>query len=252
MRAVTGAVLSLVQEWLAWPVAGGPVLVVVTCGAVAAGAGEGAVDVAEAAVWGLVRSAQVENPGQVLLADVDGLQASWQALAGATGPGEPELAVRQGRVLGRRLLRAATPAGEAGVPWRLVPAGDGTMGGVRRVAAPDAARPLGPGEVRVGVRAVGLNFRDVLVTLGTAPPPPEIGNEGAGVVVETGPGVTSVTPGDRVMGIWGGGLGPLAVADERVIAKIPAGWSFTRAASVPVVFADGVLRAGGSGGAAGG
>ena len=100
----------------------------------------------------------------------------------------------------------------------------------------EAAGPLGPGQVRIAVRAAGLNFRDALITLGMYPGAAVIGGEGAGVVLETGPGVLSVGAGDRVLGIWPGGLGPVAVADERMVAKVPAGWSFTRAASVPVVF----------------
>jgi polyketide synthase 12 len=239
VRAVVAGVLKLVQGWLAAEAFAGSVLVVVTSGAVAAGAGERA-DLAGAAAWGLVRSAQSENPGQLVLADVDGLQASWQVLAGVARSGEPEVAVRGGRMLGRRLARAAARAvsDETGRDlWRLDPAGDGTLGGVRRVPAPDAGGPLGPGQVRIAVRAAGLNFRDVLVTLGMAPPPPEIGTEGAGIVVETGPGVRSVQTGDRVMGIWWRGFAPVVIADERVIAKIPDGWSFTRAAAVPTVFA---------------
>jgi NADPH:quinone reductase-like Zn-dependent oxidoreductase/acyl carrier protein/NADP-dependent 3-hydroxy acid dehydrogenase YdfG len=211
------------------------VLVVVTRGAVAAGPGERA-GLGGAGVWGLVRCAQAENPGQLVLADVDGLAASWQALAGAAVLGEPELAIRQGRVLGRRLARAGVPD-QAGGVWRLEAAGDGTLGGLARVAAPEAEGPLGAGQVRVGVRAAGLNFRDALITLGAYPGPAVTGSEGAGVVLETGPGVTSVVAGDRVLGIWAGGLGPVAVADHQMIARIPDGWSFTAAAAVPIVFA---------------
>jgi len=83
------------------------------------------------------------------------------------------------------------PAGTAqdagGGPWRLDAAGDGTLGGVRRVPAPEAAGPLGPGQVRVAVRAAGLNFRDALITLGVYPGAAVIGSEGAGVVTGTGP-----------------------------------------------------------------
>ena len=99
------------------------------------------------------------------------------------------------------------------------------------------AAPLDAGQVRIGVRAAGLNFRDVLIALGTYPEPAVIGSEGAGVVLETGPGVDSVVAGDRVMGIWPGGFGPVVIADARMIAKVPDGWSWEQAASVPVVFA---------------
>ncbi|HEV3293565.1 MAG TPA: beta-ketoacyl synthase N-terminal-like domain-containing protein, partial [Streptosporangiaceae bacterium] len=243
VRRVVGAALELVQGWLAAEAFAGSVLVVATRGAVAAGPGERAEDLAGAAAQGLLRSAQAENPGQLVLADVDGLDASWQALAGAAGWGEPELAIRQGRVLARRLVRVPgepwrlDPGSAASDLWRLDPAEDGTLGGVRRVPAPEMATPLAAGQVRIAVRAAGLNFRDVLVTLGTAPPPPEIGNEGAGIVLEAGRQVRSVRAGDRVMGIWGRGFAPVVIADERMVMKVPDGWSFSQAASVPIVYA---------------
>jgi polyketide synthase 12 len=233
VRSVAHAALELVQRWLGAAEFAGSVLVVMTAGAVAAEPGERTADLAGAAAWGLIRSAQSEHPGRLVLADVDGLQASWQVLAGAIGSGEPELVIRRGRVLGRRLARVAA-AETAGGLWRLDAAGNGMLGGVRRAAVPEAGRTLGPGQVRVALRAAGLNFRDVMVTLGVVKG--MIGGEGAGVVVETGPGVTSVTAGDRVLGIWFDGISPEVIADEPMIAKIPPGWSFERAASVPVVF----------------
>ena len=63
-----------------------------------------------------------------------------------------------------------------------------------------------------------------------------IGLEVAGVVTGTGPGVTGVVAGDRVLGLACGGFGPVAVADARLVARIPAGWSFAQAAAVPVAF----------------
>ena len=62
------------------------------------------------------------------------------------------------------------------------------------VAHPDAQAPLAPGEVRVAVRAAGLNFRDVLDTLGMYPGDPgRWAVEGAGVVLEVGPGVVRMS-----------------------------------------------------------
>ncbi|ETZ98481.1 alcohol dehydrogenase GroES-like domain protein [Mycobacterium kansasii 824] len=51
--------------------------------------------------------------------------------------------------------------------------------------------------------AVGVNFRDVLVALGMYPGGGELGVDGAGVVVEVGPGVSGVAVGDVVMGLLG-------------------------------------------------
>src|SRR5690606_4716143 len=61
--------------------------------------------------------------------------------------------------------------------------------------------------------------------------------EAAGVVTEVGPGVSGLTAGDRVMGLFdGGAFGPLAVTDHRQIAPIPEGWTFAETAAVPVAF----------------
>src|SRR5262249_50202900 len=53
---------------------------------------------------------------------------------------------------------------------------------------------------------------------------------------QTGPGVSGLAAGDRVLGMTSGGFGPVAVADSRLLAPMPASWSFARAASVPVNF----------------
>ena len=97
---------------------------------------------------------------------------------------------------------------------------------------PAAAAPLGAGQVRVAVRAAGLGYRDVAVLR----PGVVLGAEGAGVVTETGPQVTGLVPGDRVMGLLPDGFGPVAVTDWRLLARVPAGWSFAQAASVPAAF----------------
>jgi NADPH:quinone reductase-like Zn-dependent oxidoreductase/acyl carrier protein len=249
-RAVAGEVLGLVQEWLAGETFAGSRLVIVTRGAVAVRPGEDVPDLAAAAVWGLVRSAQSENPGRLVLADLpagelagDG-DAGMAALAQALGGGEPELAVRQGTAYGRRLARPGgelAPPGD-GNPWRLEVTAGGTLAGLGMVPYPQAAAPLGPGQVRVAVRAAGLNFRDVVTALGMVSRDAGagahlLGGEVAGVVLETGPGVAGLAAGDRVLGLAGGAFGPVATADERVLVRIPAGWSFAEAASVPVAFA---------------
>ncbi|WP_375803578.1 type I polyketide synthase, partial [Streptomyces sp. A012304] len=111
----------------------------------------------------------------------------------------------------------------------------GTLEGLGLVVAPEVGEPLGVGQVRVAVRAAGLNFRDVLIALGMYPGAASMGGEGAGVVVEVGPGVSGLAVGDRVLGMFPS-FGPVAVADVRTLAVVPSEWSFERAASVPVVF----------------
>ncbi|MEU9087453.1 acyltransferase domain-containing protein [Streptomyces sp. NPDC048357] len=70
-------------------------------------------DLAGAAVWGLIRSAQAENPGRFVLADVDADEASWRALPRAVMSGEPQLALRAGQARVPRLAPVKT-AGETG------------------------------------------------------------------------------------------------------------------------------------------
>ncbi len=95
----------------------------------------------------------------------------------------------------------------------------------------------GPGQVRLRHGAVGLNFLDTYLRSGQYPmrgPFPSIlGGEGAGTVVELGPGVSELKPGDRV--VYSGQLGSyceerLARADRLV--RIPDGMSETDAAAI--------------------
>ncbi|MGW2525266.1 type I polyketide synthase, partial [Streptomyces sp. NPDC001617] len=67
-------------------------------------------DLGGAAVWGLIRSAQAENPGRFVLADVDADEASWRALPRAVMSGEPQMALREGQARVPRLV-AGRPAG---------------------------------------------------------------------------------------------------------------------------------------------
>ncbi|MGV7631465.1 type I polyketide synthase [Mycobacterium kansasii] len=220
------AALQTLQRWLADDRR--EVLVVLTCGAVGLG-GEGVRDLAGAAVWGLVRSAQAEYPGRVVLLDSDGSVAA-DAVVGA---GEPQLVVRSGVVYGARLAVVNSGLTLPDRLWRLGVGGGGTF---EEVAARPCPRvDLAARQVRVAVGAVGVNFRDVLVALGMYPGGGELGAEGAGVVVEVGPGVTGLSVGDPVMGLLGV-VSPEAVVDERLVTAVPAGWSLVAAAGMPVAF----------------
>jgi NADPH:quinone reductase-like Zn-dependent oxidoreductase/acyl carrier protein len=193
----------------------------------------------------LVRSAQVEHPGRFVLVDVDGEQASWEVLPAVLAESDRaeigrQFAIRGGAVLAPRLAPAdstgllAAPDGVA--EWRLQAGDGGTFEDLALALAPQAGERLQAGQVRVAVRVAGVNFRDVLMALGMYPGEGMMGGEGAGVVLEVGPGVEDLAPGDRVLGLLSGGFGPVAVADRRLVARMPRGWSFARAASVPIAF----------------
>ncbi|WP_432011402.1 SDR family NAD(P)-dependent oxidoreductase [Streptomyces cucumeris] len=108
VRATVDRALVLAQRWLAGEWLGESKLIVVTRGAVAA-EGE-APSVAQAAVWGLLRSAQSEHPGRFFLVDVDDAEPDWSAVLGAD---EPQLAVRAGQLLAPRLVRPDATFGQA-------------------------------------------------------------------------------------------------------------------------------------------
>ncbi|WIX91747.1 type I polyketide synthase [Amycolatopsis sp. DG1A-15b] len=228
--------LDLAQRWLADPRFAASRLALVTRAAVATGTGR--IDLVSAPLWGLFRSAQSEAPDRFVLIDVDGEPASYEALPAALATGEPQLALRGGEILAPRLARAGEGAlvpPDTG-SWRLDVTAKGTLENL--TLTPDAAadRPLAPGEVRIAMRAAGLNFRDVLAALGMYPGDIVIGGEGAGVVVETGPGVTDLAPGDRVFGLVEGAFAPVAIADRQTVTTMPDGFSFAEAAAIPIVY----------------
>jgi 4-hydroxyphenylalkanoate synthase len=231
VHEATRSALEVLQHWLAEERAG--TLVVSTRGAVGL-AGAEIDDLAAAAVWGLVRSAQAENPGRILLLDTDGTVDPATLVAA----GEPQLVVRAGKVHAARLASAPAlltpPAGDSA--WRLAVGGDGTLENLVIRSCPEVQAPLQAGQVRVAVAAVGVNFRDVMAALGMYPgQAPVLGAEGAGVVVETGPGVSGVAVGDAVMGLLAG-TGPVAVVAQELLTTVPEGWSLEQAAGVSVAF----------------
>ncbi|KIF04365.1 hypothetical protein PL81_19115, partial [Streptomyces sp. RSD-27] len=134
VHAQTGRVLALVREWLSDKRFADARLVFLTRGAVEAVPGEGVSDLVHAGVWGLVRSAQSENPGRFVLVDVDGEGDVESGISAALASGESEVAVRGGSVLVPRLARAAVAA-DAGTAWDaegtvLVTGASGSLGGL--------------------------------------------------------------------------------------------------------------------------
>lgn len=104
-HAVAARALALVQQWLAEDPLADTRLVLTTHGAVAVRPGEDVTDPAAATVWGLVRSAQSEHPGRLVLADLDDHPATPAALLAAVAADEPQLAVRAGALYVPRLSR---------------------------------------------------------------------------------------------------------------------------------------------------
>ena len=103
---------------------------------------------------------------------------------------------------------------------------------------PDSQQP-GPGEVRVAVKAIGVNFADLMARSGLyqdAPPPPcVVGYEFAGDVESTGDGVSEYAPGQRVLGgCRFGGYAELVTTPENALVPLPDDWSYEEGAALPV------------------
>jgi NADPH:quinone reductase-like Zn-dependent oxidoreductase len=102
--------------------------------------------------------------------------------------------------------------------------------------------PVGPGEVRIAVRAAGINFADTLARVGLYPDAPRtpcvLGYEVAGEVDAVGDGVESVKPGDRVMaGSRFNGQAELATVKADMVFALPKKLSFEEGAAFPVNYA---------------
>ncbi|MFI9220103.1 SDR family NAD(P)-dependent oxidoreductase [Streptomyces werraensis] len=136
--ALASGVLAMVQTWLSVPGAEESRLVVATRGAVPAGDDGAVTDPAGAAVWGLVRAAQSENPDRVVLLDTDpGAEGGVEpvldsVLAAVLASGEPQVAVRGGVLSVPRLVRATAQGVDADPVFReqgtVLVSGGGSLG----------------------------------------------------------------------------------------------------------------------------
>ncbi|WUI04265.1 SDR family NAD(P)-dependent oxidoreductase [Spirillospora sp. NBC_00431] len=154
VHTVTGRFLELLRAWLAEPRLDASHLAVVTRGAVAVLAADRIDEPSTAAVWGLLRSAQSEQPGRFTLIDVDdrptSVKALLTALAGARAQDEPQLALRHGDAYVPRLTRLPEPEDRNQDPLFdpagtvLVTGGTGTLGGLlaRHLVTEHGARHL--------------------------------------------------------------------------------------------------------------
>jgi acyl transferase domain-containing protein len=133
VRAGTAGVLALMQEFVADDRFARSRLMLLTEGAVTVEDTD-RISIPAAAVWGLVRSAQLEHPGRFVLVDTDGRPVAPGALSAAVGSATSELAVRDGRVCVPRLTgvprAASTPVGPLGSGVVVVSGGLGGLGGV--------------------------------------------------------------------------------------------------------------------------
>jgi NADPH:quinone reductase-like Zn-dependent oxidoreductase/malonyl CoA-acyl carrier protein transacylase/short-subunit dehydrogenase/acyl carrier protein len=202
----------------------------------------------DAALWGLGRTIANEMPQlECRLVDLhDGLapRAAAEALLRELMHRDNETEI----VLlpeGRHVMRLRRGTGAAAValgPVKLAVATPGRLDSVAWVS--QKRRKPAPGEVAIDVRAVDVNFRDVMWSLDLLPEEalldgyggPTLGLACAGVVTAVGDGVTDIKAGDRVLATAPACFASEAIAARHTVATLPDGLDFCAAATLPVAF----------------
>ncbi|WP_430383563.1 SDR family NAD(P)-dependent oxidoreductase [Streptomyces sp. P10-4] len=251
-------VLGVLQAWLEEPLLATVPLVVATRGAVPA---PGPVtDPAAAAVWGLLRAAQAENPGRFVLVDLEPGADRDRAIEAALATGEPQTAVRDDAILAPRLGRArltepGTPTGFAEDGTVLITGGTGVLGallarhlvtehGVRHLVLASRRGPAAEGVTAlvdeltaqgasVAVTACDVSDRDALAALLAAVPAehPLTGVVHAAGVLDDGV-IAGLDP-HRMAGVFAPKAGALRLLDELTRDRPPQVFAaFSSAASV--------------------
>ncbi|MGW7534810.1 type I polyketide synthase [Amycolatopsis sp. NPDC054798] len=157
-RAAVHQLLSLSQAWVAEDVLAASRLVVVASGAIATRPDEGAPDLTHAALWGVIRTAQLEYPDRFMVVDLDNGPLPIGSVLGAMYADEPGVAVRDGAVLVHRLAKYVPSGTVAFDPdgTVLVTGGTGVLGqliarhlvtehGVRHLLITSRRGPAAPG-----------------------------------------------------------------------------------------------------------
>lgn len=100
-------------------------------------------------------------------------------------------------------------------------------------------REPGPGEVEIQVKAAGLNFRDVMKSMGLYPGEsgePWFGDECSGVITALGKGVKKFKTGDHVIAVAAQSMASHVTTSELFVVHKPEGFDFNEAATFPIAF----------------
>jgi acyl transferase domain-containing protein/acyl carrier protein len=209
--------------------------------------GDRPVSVDQAPLWGLGKVISLEHPEfactRVDLGSSEEVQSLFRELW--VGDGEDQIALRGGERYVPRVERCSPETVVArqktvstDEPFRLEVSKPGILDEMT-LRETDRKEP-GPGEVEIRVRAVGLNFRDVLIAMDLIPPlyqdSVDVGFECAGEIVTVGAGVEGLEVGDGVIAFAPGCLGSFVTTDSTFVMPKPAHLGFEEAATLPIAF----------------
>ncbi|WP_158750014.1 SDR family NAD(P)-dependent oxidoreductase [Acidobacterium sp. S8] len=194
------------------------------------------VSVGGRAVWGLRRTAEMEFPElrtHAIDLDVDGSAAE---ILRTFGSSEAEIAWRNGFASTPRLTKRAISEEDPAEPPNIEvqTSKSGIIEDLVSMIVPRKAPSAD--EIEIEVRAHGINFRDVMNTLGMLPGfSQQLGAECAGIVIRAGES-SGFKAGDRVFAFAIGSFRTFATVKGRNAAKIPDKFSFAQAAVLPVAY----------------
>ena len=196
------------------------------------------VSVAQAPLWGLVRTLALEHPEtspvsidagcESMAADTERMLAEEIAAGGL----EPLVAFRNGTRYTARLIHSAA---EPGKVQRLKIDVPGRLEDLH--LEPTSRRDPTSHEVEIMVRATGLNFRDVLTALGMfGGRDPRLGAECSGTIVRVGSDVRGWKAGDNVLAFAPSGFQTFVNVAADFVTRKPAAMTFAEAAGIPIAF----------------
>jgi len=193
-------------------------------------------------LWGMLRTFGQECPNisvnalqrDAIDADSDGINC-----LSINGEHEESSFDGYGMAVGSKVgfkpkLMQAQMTNAAPNPYQLLPDPRGSLNSLTAFNLPKGE--LKQQEALVLVKAIGINFRDVLNVLGMYPGDPgPPGGDCAGIVIATGQD-SSLTKGQAVFGLAAGSLGSHVIASTKTIVPMPSNVTFTEAATMPTVF----------------
>ncbi|GAB2721285.1 type I polyketide synthase [Halomonas garicola] len=209
----------------------------------------------DAALWGFGRTLANEAQGQdVMLLDLPAaLTAEALAICAATllAPDDNnELVITAGGERFATRLRTRPTPGDAphagpAASNQAMALGFSMPGQLRNLTwQPQTLPELQANDIEVQVKATGLNFRDVMYTLGLLADEaiengfagPTLGLEFAGEVVRAGASVTDLTPGQAVVGFGPASFSDRVIAKRESVAPLPEHIGYAAAATIPTAF----------------